>query len=63
MNYFPSNVKLLSTPRYIFGGTGSGNFENFNLALHVNDSKDNVYYSDFGPFEVEVGRPKFIIKQ
>ena len=42
MNYFPSNVKLLSTPRYIYGGTGSGNFENFNLALHENDSKDNV---------------------
>ena len=42
MNYFPSNVKLLSTPRYIFGGTGSGNFENFNLAFHENDSKDNV---------------------
>ena len=42
MNYFPSNVKLLSTPRYIFGGTGTVNFENLNLALHVNDSKDNV---------------------
>ena len=42
MNYFPSNVKLLSTPRYIYGGTGSGNFENFNLAFHENDSKDNV---------------------
>ena len=42
MNYFPSNVKLLSTPRYINGGIGSGNFENFNLALHLNDSKDNV---------------------
>ncbi len=27
------------------------------------DSKDNVYYSEVGPFEVEVGKPKLIIKQ
>ena len=40
MNYFPGNVKLLSTQRFIDGGRSSGNFENFNLALHVNDSKD-----------------------
>ena len=42
MNHFPSNVKLLSTQRFIDGGKSSGNFENFNLALHVNDSIDRV---------------------
>ena len=42
MNYFPANVKLLSTHRFIDGGRSSGNFENFNLALHVNDSSDKV---------------------
>ena len=42
MNHFPSNVKLLSTQRYIDGGKSSGNFNNFNLALHVNDSRVNV---------------------
>ena len=42
MNHFPSNVKLLSTQRYIDGGKSSGNFDNFNLALHVNDSQVNV---------------------
>jgi len=42
MNYFPHNVKLLSTQRFIEGGKSSGNFENFNLALHVNDNSDRV---------------------
>ena len=42
MNYFPPNVKLTSTQRFIDGGKSSGNFENFNLALHVNDSSDRV---------------------
>ena len=42
MDCFPSNVKLMSSQRFIYGGKSSGNFENFNLALHVNDSKDNV---------------------
>jgi YfiH family protein len=42
MNHFPSNVKILSTQRYIDGGKSSGNFDNFNLALHVNDRRDNV---------------------
>ena len=42
MNDFPANVKLLSTQRFINGGKSSGNFENFNLALHVNDSSDRV---------------------
>ena len=45
MNQFPSNVKLLSTQRFIDGGKSSGNFENFNLALHVNDSSDRVLYN------------------
>ena len=38
MNYFPTNVKLISTPRYIDGGKSKDNFENFNLALHVEDN-------------------------
>ena len=42
MNHFPSNVKLLSTQRYIDGGKSSGNFDNFNLAIHKNDSRKNV---------------------
>ena len=42
MGCFPSNVKLISSQRFIDGGRSSGNFENFNLALHVNDSQDNV---------------------
>ena len=39
---FPSNVKLISTQRFVDGGRSSENFANFNLALHVNDSKDDV---------------------
>jgi YfiH family protein len=42
MDYFPSNVYLLSSQRFIDGGRSTGNFENFNLALHVNDNQDNV---------------------
>ena len=42
MKGFPGNVKLLSTQRFIDGGRSSGNFENFNLAIHVNDNKENV---------------------
>ena len=42
MDNFPKNVKLLSTQRFIHGGRSSGNFDNFNLALHVNDDKENV---------------------
>jgi hypothetical protein len=42
MNLFPKNVNFLSTERYLEGGKSSGNFENFNLALHVND-KRKVY--------------------
>jgi YfiH family protein len=42
MNFFPSNIKLLSTPRLIDGGSSKGNFDNFNLALHVDDQKSAV---------------------
>ena len=42
MNEFPSNVKLLSTHRFINGGRSSNSFKNFNLALHVNDNYANV---------------------
>ena len=42
MHFFPKNVKFVSTPRYIEGGRSKENFENFNLALHVNDLKANV---------------------
>ena len=42
MNLFPKNVNFLSTKRYIDSGRGKENFENFNLALHVNDSRENV---------------------
>ena len=42
MNFFPNNVKLLSTPRLLEGGRSKGNFENFNLALHVDDKQGAV---------------------
>jgi len=42
MNFFPSNIKLISTPRILEGGSSKGNFDNFNLALHVNDDQDAV---------------------
>ena len=42
MNHFPSNVKLLSTQRFTEGGKSTNNFENFNLALHVNDNPNRV---------------------
>ena len=42
MNLFPKNVNFLSTERYLDGGKSRGNFENFNLALHVNDKRENV---------------------
>ena len=42
MDCFPSNVNLLSTQRFLDGGRTTGNFYNFNLALHVNDNQDNV---------------------
>ena len=42
MSLFPENVNFLSTVRYIKGGRSTGNFVNFNLALHVNDKTDSV---------------------
>ena len=42
MNLFPLNVKLISTERIIEGGRSLGSFNNFNLALHVNDNKEDV---------------------
>ena len=42
MNLFPKNVNFLSTERYLNGCESIGNFENFNLALHVNDKRENV---------------------
>ena len=42
MNLFTKNVNYLSTERYLDGGKSIGNFENFNLALHVNDKRENV---------------------
>ena len=42
MNFFPNNIKLLSTPRLLVGGSSKGSFNNFNLALHVNDDQDAV---------------------
>ena len=42
MNLFPKNVNFLSTKRYIDRGRGTEDFENFNLALHVNDKRERV---------------------
>ena len=42
MNVFPDNIKLLSTPRFLGGGSSKGSFGSFNLALHVNDEKSAV---------------------
>ena len=42
MNGFPKNVKILSTERFIKGGSSSGPFENFNLAFHDKEELVNV---------------------
>ena len=42
MNFFPNNIKFLSTPRLIKGGSSKGSFDNFNLALHVDDEQSAV---------------------
>ena len=42
MHFFPNNIKLLSTPRFLDGGSSKNNFKNFNLALHVNDKESHV---------------------
>ena len=43
MIFFPKNVNFLSTYRQISGGQSKGNFQNFNLALHLNDDDKNVF--------------------
>ncbi len=42
MSVFPDNIKYLSTPRIIEGGSSVGNYRNFNLALHVGDEESSV---------------------
>ena len=42
MKLFPKNVNFLSTKRCLNGGQNLANFENYNLALHVNERKDRV---------------------
>jgi len=42
MQSFPQNVQLLSTLRFLENGSSQGNFDNFNLALHVDDQQHNV---------------------
>ncbi|MDB9863654.1 peptidoglycan editing factor PgeF [Candidatus Thioglobus sp.] len=43
MTLFPNNVRFISTPRIIEGGSSTGNFGNFNLALHVDDKQSAVF--------------------
>jgi polyphenol oxidase len=42
MTLFPNNVRLISTPRILEGGRSKDNFDNFNLALHVDDKQSAV---------------------
>ena len=42
MNFFPKNVNFLSTYRNLNGGRSKGSFQNFNLALHLNDDQESV---------------------
>ena len=42
MSSLPNNVRLLSTPRILEGGSSKGNFDNFNLALRVDDDRSSV---------------------
>ena len=43
MSIFPDNVKYLSTPRIVDGGSSAENYHNFNLALHVGDNQVSVH--------------------
>jgi len=43
MTLFPNNIRLISTPRILEGGSSTGNFDNFNLALHVDDKQSAVF--------------------
>lgn len=40
---FPSNVQILTTPRYLESSVSTGNYANFNLATHTGD---NLAHSD-----------------
>ena len=42
MTFFPNNIRLISTPRILEGGRSKDNFDNFNLALHVDDKQSAV---------------------
>jgi len=42
MNLFPHNVKLISTSRFLEGGSSQGSFDNFNLAFHAHDKSKHV---------------------
>jgi len=42
MSLFPHNVKLISTLRFLEGGSSQGSFDNFNLAFHVHDNHNHV---------------------
>tara|TARA_B110000008_G_scaffold211054_1_gene209910 strand:- start:55 stop:771 length:717 start_codon:yes stop_codon:yes gene_type:complete len=42
MKLFPKNVNFLSTKRCLNGVQNLANFENYNLAMHVNDRQDRV---------------------
>ncbi|KAA0445919.1 MAG: peptidoglycan editing factor PgeF [Candidatus Thioglobus sp.] len=42
---FPSNVRLLSTKRYLASAAGVGNYDNFNLATHTGDNLDVVLHN------------------
>jgi YfiH family protein len=42
MTVFPNNIRLISTPRILEGGRSKDNFDNFNLALHVDDKQSAV---------------------
>ncbi len=42
---FPSNVQILTTPRYLEGGASTGHYANFNLATHTGDKLDAVNHN------------------
>lgn len=42
---FPSNIKLLTTTRYMQGGASVEGYDNFNLATHTGDSLDAVAHN------------------
>lgn len=42
---FPSNIKVLTTKRYVEGGASVDGYENFNLAIHTGDNPDAVAHN------------------